>query len=258
MKLYGLIGEKLTHSFSHNYFTEKFLKENISGCSYSLFVLSNISELSKLIKDNPNLAGLNVTIPYKTEVFPFLNEISEEAKAIGAVNTIKINRSTNSLQLIGYNTDVEGFEFSLLKNISTKNLKALVLGTGGASRAVCYVLKKHNIPFQLVSRNKTEDTLLYSELSKEIIHKHKLLINTTPLGMFPEINSLPPIPYQHLTSEHILFDLVYNPAETVFLKQGKLKNCKIINGLDMLYTQAEEAWKIWNNRPIKHQLNKDL
>ncbi|MBN8703893.1 MAG: shikimate dehydrogenase [Bacteroidetes bacterium] len=245
MQEFGLIGKQLSHSFSKNYFTAKFENEKILNCSYSLFELKNSSEIPSLISSNPNLIGLNITIPFKKDVLAYLDFQSPEVKEIGAANTIKIKRYNQSYILEGYNTDAYGFEYSLLKLLPTKNISALVLGTGGASNAVCYVLKKNNINYTLVSRTKKSNTFIYSELTESIIRNHALIINTTPLGMYPNVTSYPPIPYQYLTAEHVLFDLIYNPEETLFLKQGKLMGTKTSNGLEMLEKQAEKAWEIW-------------
>lgn len=257
-KLYGLIGFPLSHSFSKKYFSEKFVKENSIDCEYTLYPIEDIKQLPQLISDNPALCGLNVTIPYKESVIPYLDELDETAKAVGAVNCIKILRDeVKAPRLIGYNTDVFGFRQSIKPFLEIQHERALILGTGGASKAVAYVLKEIGIECFFVSRhkeqearNKTQDsgtkTFLYEELNGNMINAFKLIVNTTPVGMFPHINELPNLPYQFITSLHLLYDLVYNPTETEFLKRGKLQGASTVNGLSMLHQQAEEAWRIWN------------
>jgi shikimate dehydrogenase len=241
MKKYGLIGFPLSHSFSKKYFSEKFINENIQGVEYNSYPLEDITALSTLLSSEPMLAGLNVTIPYKEKVIPFLDELSDEVKEIGACNCISIKGTT----LKGYNTDVIGFEKSLKKKLKPYHQKALVLGTGGAAKAVYYILRKNQIPFLKVSRTNGENQITYESLTKEIIESHQLIVNTTPLGMYPEVNSFPPIPYQYLGDQHYLFDLVYNPAKTVFLSRGEERGAAIENGADMLVDQAEASWDIW-------------
>lgn len=247
MRLFGLIGYPLTHSFSKGYFSDKFSRENLNDCQYNNYPIENIGLLPDILTSNPDIVGLNVTIPYKEKVIPFLNDISTEAKEIGAVNTIRITRSNSMLLLKGFNTDVWGFSESLQPLLKDQHKSALVLGTGGASKAVKFALKRLGIAITSVSRNKSEDSLTYEELTKDIIHQHKLIINTTPLGTFPKTDKYPPIPYQYLSSQHLLYDLVYNPAVTAFLGQGLNYHCETKNGLEMLYLQAEKAWKIWNS-----------
>jgi len=246
MKLYGLIGYPLTHSFSENYFTNKFRQESISDSTYKLFPIQSINELPALIKANPDLCGLNVTIPYKESVIPFLDELDPTAKEVGAVNCIKINEG----KLIGYNTDVFGFRQSIKPFIETQHQRALILGTGGASKAVYYVLKQIGIDCYFVSRNKSEFTagncFSYDELNEYVFKAFKLIVNTSPLGMYPNEETFPEIPYQFIESDHLLYDLVYNPLETEFMKKGKSRGAVALNGLSMLHQQAEEAWRIWN------------
>jgi shikimate dehydrogenase len=245
MRLFGLIGYPLSHSFSKKYFSEKFKKEGISGCQYELFPLETIDQFPELIRDQPELSGLNVTIPYKQLVIPFLDEMDEAAASVGAVNTIAINQG----KLKGYNTDIYGFELSLRHLLASAEQfpeKALVLGTGGAAQAVNYVLKKLNIDFKTVSRRADKGNFTYNDIGDKIIGEHLLIINTTPLGMSPNINNLPLIPYPSIGPEHFLFDLVYNPAVTAFLQKGKIAGAAISNGLEMLHLQAEKAWDIWN------------
>lgn len=248
MKRYGLIGFPLSHSFSKNYFVEKFSKSEITDSSYENFELNSIDEFEELIKHNPDIMGLSVTIPYKEKIIPFLTELSSDAKAIGAVNTIQINNSETG-GLIGHNTDVVGFKVSLLKLIGNSYPEALVLGTGGASKAVVFVLEKMGINYKLVSRQKSAlmNCISYNQLNEELIVNAKLIINTTPLGMFPNINSKPGIPYDAIGSKHFLFDLTYNPSITAFLKIGLDKGAAIKNGQEMLELQADAAWNIWNS-----------
>jgi shikimate dehydrogenase len=247
MRLFGLIGYPLSHSFSKGYFTSKFEKEQIANCKYENFPIESIQVLPSVLENNPDINGLNVTIPYKEKVIPFLNDISPEAKEIGAVNTIRIIKERKTIRLKGYNTDVYGFMESLRPLLKPHHTSALVLGTGGASKAVKFALKKLNITYTSVSRSKSEHTITYEDLTKEIMLHNMLIINTTPLGTFPKVEEYPPLPYQYLTSEHLLYDLVYNPAVTAFLNQGVLHNCQTKNGLEMLHLQAEKAWKIWNS-----------
>lgn len=247
MRLFGLIGYPLSHSFSKKYFTEKFKRENITDSCYELFEIPDAMEVFDLVERHPDLAGLNVTIPHKEAIIPFLDELDEPVKQIGAVNVIKVLPNG---KLKGYNSDFHGFKKSLLSFLpSDCSLieKALVLGTGGAAKAVKAVLKSLNIPYTEVSRKSEGNTLGYENLSESVIKKHKLIINTTPLGMHPKTQSFPAIPYQHITEEHYLFDLVYNPEETVFMKMGAEKGARTKNGLEMLTLQAEKAWNIWNS-----------
>ncbi len=244
-RLFGLIGKTLTHSFSKKYFSAKYEKEGITNCVYELFPLASIDDFPKLLHSSPNLCGLNVTIPYKQAIIPFLDELDKEAALVGAVNTIQFKEG----KLIGYNTDVFGFEQSLKKFVGKKKLKgALILGTGGAAKAVSYVLKKMTIPYSFISRNKEKGDFLYEEINKNILQRFPLIINTTPLGTFPKVQSSPNLPYQLMTENNMLYDLVYNPEKTVFLAQGKMQGASTINGLKMLELQAEKAWSIWNNK----------
>ncbi len=241
MKQFGLIGYPLGHSFSKKYFEEKFAKENLQNCVFDLFPIKEIEAFENVIESHLNLVGIAVTIPYKETVIPFLNNIDDVAKKIGAVNCIQfINGKT-----IGYNTDVIGFEKSLKPLLKEYHTKALILGTGGASKAVQYVLKNLGIPFLLVSRNKTDNVILYEDISTEIIEEHLLIINTTPLGMEPNEDTFPNIPYEHLSPQHLLYDLIYKPEKTLFLQKGQKQGCAIKNGFEMLVLQAEENWKIW-------------
>ena len=251
MKRYGLIGYPLSHSFSSDYFSEKFFREGLNDITYDLFPLNSIENILQLVNDIKELKGLNVTIPYKQKVIPFLTSIDDIAKNIGAVNTILIERKTDIL-LHGYNTDVFGFEESLKPLLKNHHSKALILGTGGAASSVAFVLKKSGIEYIFVSRRKSclPSIITYSDLNKEIISTHNIIINATPLGMFPEVENAPDIPYNFLTKEHILYDLIYNPSETFFIKKGKEKGASVTNGLQMLYLQAEKSWEIWNGISI--------
>lgn len=248
MRKFGLIGYPLGHSFSKEYFLKKFQKENITDCTYDNYSIEKIGRLDLIIKQNPELIGLNVTIPYKQQVIKFLNELDNEAAFVGAVNTIKIDRSKEKPILKGYNTDVYGFEESIKKILKYHHKKALILGTGGASKAVAFVLEKLNIHFSYVSRNpKHANTIFYDQLTPELVSENTVIINTSPLGMFPDIETYPDIPYDAITSDHILYDLVYNPEKTLFLNKGEQKKATIMNGLPMLSLQAEKSWQIWNS-----------
>ena len=240
--LYGLIGYPLSHSFSAGFFNRKFADEG-TDAEYLTFPIASITEFPGLLQNNTGLRGLNVTIPYKEAVIACLNDVDNVAAQIGAVNCITIRQG----RLKGYNTDVIGFEKSLLPLLQPQHNAALVLGTGGASKAVTFVLRKLGIPYQCVSRSGAEHVITYSELTPDIISSHRLIINTTPLGMFPDVSNSPAIPYSALTTDHLLFDLVYNPAETLFLLNGRATGATTKNGLEMLELQALAAWEIWNN-----------
>jgi shikimate dehydrogenase len=242
MILFGLIGKNISYSFSEAYFAEKFNSLNLKGYEYHTFDLQSIKEIKPLLK-KADLKGLNVTIPYKEEVLIYLDSVSTKAKAIGAVNTIKI---TKKGKLKGYNTDCYGFKKSLVPHLKKHHQNALILGTGGASKAIAYTLEKLGIAYKFVSRNADHNQLNYSSLDKEIIDKHQLIINCTPLGTYPDIHACPDIPYHHLTKNHFLYDLIYNPAATQFLKNGILQGATTCNGLKMLEGQAEKSWEIWN------------
>lgn len=244
MDIYGLIGFPLGHSFSKKYFTEKFNKENLNA-EFKNFELDNLNDFHNLISINKNLKGLSVTIPHKENIIRFLDELSPEAIETGAVNSIKIIRTKNSITTKGYNTDIYGFENSLLPFIKGEKVKALILGTGGAAKAVSYALNKCNIKYKYVSRTPKSGELSYRQLDNSI-NQYQLIINTTPLGMFPNTDTFPDIPYEKLNKNYYLFDLTYNPEITVFLAKGREKGAHILNGLDMLHLQAERSWKIWN------------
>lgn len=245
MKRLGLIGYPLSHSFSEKYFADKFGKEGIKGYSYRNYPIAEIGALETLIREETELVGLNVTIPYKEQILPCLNEIEDEAREVGAVNTIKIFRKAGGLRLRGYNTDVYGFRESLTPLLQGGHKHALVLGTGGASKAVCHVLAQLGIGFQYVSRKNIPEHLEYKDLCLSVLSKSTLIINTTPLGTYPDTSTFPDIPYDLLTQEHLLYDLVYNPAETEFLSLGRQKGAKVKNGLEMLQLQADKSWEIW-------------
>lgn len=240
---YGLIGTPLSHSFSQQYFTEKFHREHLSTHRYDLFPLDTIDALPRLIEDSPGLRGLNVTIPYKQSVLPFLHRVDPLAAAVGAVNCIRIDKDG----LTGYNTDVEGFRRTLLPLLKGNKPRALVLGSGGASRAVAFVLKEQGIRFRVVSRSRERGDMTWDLLEPIIVDVCKLIINTTPLGMHPDAGSLPPVHYSSIGQQHILIDLVYNPEQTLFLREGKARGATIVNGMAMLHAQAEASWALWNS-----------
>jgi shikimate dehydrogenase len=270
-KLFALIGYPLNHSFSKAFFEQKFVAEKIENVLYKIFPIECIDLLPTLLDKETDLYGFNVTIPYKEAIILFLDKISNIAKEVGAVNVVKIERNKNGKQyLIGHNTDVYGFEKTLCNSVPslcfsvkqkekitqsyTENTRsaieksALIFGTGGAAKAVSYVFKKLNIDYQFVSRNPKNNTLTYKILTKKIIEDNLLLINTTPLGMFPNVDVCPPIDYTAISEKHFLFDLIYNPEETLFMKKGKEYGAFVQNGYEMLCYQAEEAWKIWNKK----------
>ncbi len=245
-KLFGLIGYPLSHSFSKKYFTEKFKKEGITHHEYELFPIEDISAFHGLVQEQGDLVGLNVTLPYKELVVKYLDHLDDAVKEIGACNTIHFTKNGAT----GYNTDVYGFELSLKtcleKYSGDKVTRALILGTGGAAKAVAYVLRKLEIEYFFVSRSANKGHLTYDEVDGEVVLEYPLIINTTPVGTSPNVDSSPAIDYSSLTENNILFDLVYNPEKTLFLRNGEQKGCVIQNGMDMLYFQAEKAWEIWN------------
>ena len=245
MRQLGLIGRTLGHSFSAKYFAEKFEREGLSEkFSYKLFELPEIGDVEGLIAENPNLIGFNVTIPYKEQIIPYLDDLSAEARNIGAVNCVKI---LSDGRRFGYNTDVDGIRLTLDRLLGDECVgSALVLGSGGASKAVKFVLGERGIKCLVVSRNSNSGDITYGELSEEVIAHNKLIINASPVGTYPNIDVAPALPYPLLASEHRLFDLVYNPDVTLFMKRGAERGARVVSGIDMLYAQAESAWRIWN------------
>ena len=242
MKRFGLIGKTLKHSFSRSYFEKKFHELGIDDCIYENYELQSIDDLPGLL-GVPELAGLNITIPYKEDIIPFLHSKNKIVEAIGACNCIKVVDG----QLHGFNTDAVAFKNSLQKYLQPHHKCALVLGTGGASKAVQYALKELAIDYVLVSRHKKENQLGYEDVGEDTVTGHQVLINTTPLGMYPNVDQDPPIPYSALTKNHLLYDLTYNPPKTKFLQQGESRGAQVINGYEMLVAQAEESWRIWNS-----------
>ncbi|MBQ7388654.1 MAG: shikimate dehydrogenase [Paludibacteraceae bacterium] len=244
MRKFGLIGKTLVHSFSKKYFTEKFEREAVDA-NYELYSIANVDSLRQFVQEH-SLCGLNVTIPYKQDVIPLLDEIDSEAQMVGAVNVIKIKREGERLCLKGFNTDVVGFRNSLKPLLKPWHTSALVLGTGGASKAVLYVLENLGIAARCVSRQKREGMLTYETLDADVMRRNTLIVNTTPLGTFPNVETCPDIPYRLLTEKHMLFDLVYNPEQTLFMKKGLQNGAAVKNGYEMLVGQAEASWRIWN------------
>jgi shikimate dehydrogenase len=243
-KIFGLLGKNISYSFSRGYFTEKFKELNLAKNKYVNFDLEQIEDFPSIIKNEKNLNGINVTIPYKEEVMKYLDKLDVTAKKIGAVNTIKLTKRGN---LKGYNSDVVGFENSIKPFLKVHHKKALILGTGGASKAIAFALKKNNIKFKFVSRNpEGKKEISYDSLSEDVLQKYSVIINCTPLGTSPDIEKCPNIPYHYLTEKHLLFDLIYNPEVSTFLSKGKEKGATIKNGYEMLELQAEESWRIWN------------
>lgn len=245
-KIFGLIGQTVSHSFSKSYFDEKFFREGFRDYRYELFPLKNIKDIETLITETKGLTGLNVTIPYKEDVMKYLNEVDPAAKRIGAVNVIKFKEGKR----IGFNTDSEAFRETLEKWLpADKQFHALILGTGGSSKAVQEALKKLKIDYKIASRDKSKGDYSYEDINKDsdIITNSPLIINTTPLGMSPNNDSMPPIDYEHITKDHFIYDLIYNPARTLFLQKAEMRGATIKNGLEMLHVQAEKSWQIWNN-----------
>lgn len=243
MRQFGLIGKKLSHSFSKCYFDSKFDADNINDAQYRLYELKDISELPDFLNNNNELVGFNVTFPYKQSIIPFLDELSTEATKIGAVNTVKVSYYHGVRRLIGYNTDAQAF-LQTIRNLQFQ--KALILGTGGAAVAVAYAIASLGKEFDFVSRH-PDKFLNYNQLDEEVFKSHQLIVNCTPLGTFPSVGEKADIPYDYITHSHCLYDLVYNPSETAFLKEGKKRGAVIINGLEMLHRQAEASWKIWDD-----------
>jgi len=248
MKTYGLIGHRLGYSFSRNFFTEKFAKENRPDCEYVNFELDSIDEFPGVFEQGKDICGLNCTIPYKQQIMQFLDEIEPEAAQIGAVNTVKITHKDGKRFLKGFNTDLYGFENSLKPMLEEKHRKALILGTGGASKAIKYALNKLGIEYISASIEDTlfENEIRYDQINEELLKEYLIIIHATPIGTFPNVDKCPDIPYHSISPDHVLFDLVYNPEETLFLKKGKEQGAKTKNGLEMLHLQAIRAWEIWN------------
>jgi shikimate dehydrogenase len=247
MRKFGLIGFPLGHSFSKKYFREKFEREKITDCRYDNYPIESIEKLSDIIHENPELCGLNVTIPYKTAVLDFAGYKDPAVIEIGAANVLKIKRGKDKINISAFNSDITGITDSLSPFVTGNVKKAMILGSGGSSRAVAYTLKKMGLEIINVSRRKSPGSLTYAEIDQDILENTDLLINTTPLGMYPDISSKPSIDYNLLNEKHILFDLVYNPEMTSFLRMGQERGCRIITGLKMLYSQAERSWEIWND-----------
>jgi shikimate dehydrogenase len=244
----GLVGKHLSHSFSQKYFTEKFQKLGMNDYKYVNFEINSVDEILEIIKQDDSIIGFNVTIPYKKEILNVLSFIDDDAKKIGAVNTVKVIRHTNKIELHGYNTDAYGFQFSVKPFLTLHHQKALILGTGGAAHAIDYVLKKLGIDTLFVSRNtKNENCVLYADINEYAINQFKLILNCTPIGMFPNSEVLIDIPYSALTSEHLCVDLIYNPAKTKFLENAEDRNATILNGLSMLHLQADKAFEIFTS-----------
>ncbi len=247
-QFYGLIGRQLKHSFSKNYFCDKFKTLNLTDLRYKHFEIASIHEINTLLEKYPTLAGFNVTLPYKEEIIPYLHHIEPDARQIGAVNTVKVERDQSKTKLSGYNTDAPGFKYCIEKYLQPYHSKALIFGTGGSAKAIAYSLNRLKIEFKFVSRTITNSSVItYDQISPGLLASHKLLINCTPVGMYPHVKEVLPICYKAIGPEHLVFDLIYNPPVTGFLHKAHLSGAKIVNGLEMLYQQAELAWKIWNN-----------
>jgi shikimate dehydrogenase len=244
---FGLIGRDLSHSFSRAYFENKFRELNLLEHSYLNFEIVDISELKKIINEHPALKGLNVTHPYKESVLPYLDDLSEEAAAIGAVNCIRIDNG----KMTGFNTDMYGFSQSIKPFLDVNHSNGLILGTGGASKAIAYVLKKKGVDYFFVtssSGKKNSETISYDEINELVFKRFKLIVNTTPVGMYPRIDEAPPLPYEYFSEQHLAYDLIYNPPETRFLKNAREQGSIIVNGLSMLQLQADKSWEIWNKK----------
>lgn len=242
MKVYGLLGKNIEYSFSRSYFSEKFRAENIPA-SYRNFDIQDISHFPEILRSTPELSGLNVTIPYKEAVIPFLDSLDKEAREIGAMNTIRFEKNGS---LTGYNTDHFGFSESIREQLKPEHKHALILGTGGASKAVAYALKQLGLESRFVSRKRSEDNFSYDELDEEVLEKYKVIVNCTPLGTSPNIEQHPDLPFNGLGKGHLIYDLIYNPPETTLLKKAAEKGATCLNGLEMLRLQAEKSWEIWN------------
>jgi shikimate dehydrogenase len=247
MRKFGLIGYPLGHSFSKKYFTEKFDRENITDCTYENFPVKSVDSFPELLKGNTDLCGLNVTIPYKTEILKYVDTRDKVINEIGAVNVLKIKREGSKTRIFGFNSDITGIADSILPYKTIKLKNALILGSGGSSHAVSWTLKRMGIENTIVSRGNRPGVLKYTDINSHILSSVQLIVNTTPLGMYPDTAAHPDLDYNLLDERHILFDLVYNPEMTSFLRLGQERGCKIITGIKMLYSQAEKSWEIWNN-----------
>lgn len=245
MKQYGLIGYPLSHSFSKKYFTHKFEQEHITDACYELYPLEQVEDIQHLLAAHADMCGLNVTVPHKINVLKYLHQVAPDAKTVGAVNCIRISAKGPNLKLEGFNTDIYGFEMSLKPLLKSHHGQALVLGDGGAAKAVKYVLQKLGINYKIVTRKPHPGNLLFTQITPTHIKQHTLIINTTPLGMAPNVNECPPIPYEAITDKHLLYDLIYNPENTLFLQQGRQQGAVTKNGYEMLVLQAEKSWEIW-------------
>jgi shikimate dehydrogenase len=245
MRTFGLIGRSLEHSFSPSYFAQKFAENQLLDCSYSVFPLRDISEFTELLGSHHTLEGLNVTIPYKEEIIPFLDELHPDAESVGAVNCIKITRLNSRLHLTGYNTDIYGLELSLQRFCRGTIPPTLILGSGGASKAASFIMKKHDVEFKIVSRNPQAPQVSYLDL-KHLISDYSLIINCTPLGMYPDVDHCPDLPFEKMGASHFVFDTIYNPANTLLMKRCEERGAKTMNGLEMLHLQADKSWEIWN------------
>lgn len=247
MDTYGLIGYPLGHSFSRGYFTDFFAQQGIDA-EYKNFELPRIELLTNVLKSEPTLRGFNVTIPYKQQVFSYLNELDDAARAIGAVNVVKVIHHDGEVYLKGYNTDHIGFADSIRPFIQPHHTHALILGTGGASKAVCYALRQMGLDTRFVSRTAREGVITYDELTPELMAQHTVIVNTTPLGMHPNVDECPPLNYSQISKRYLLYDVIYNPEETLFLRRGAEQGATICNGMEMLIGQAKAAWHIWTDR----------
>lgn len=246
MKTYGLIGYPLGHSFSQKYFTEKFQKENIDA-EYRMFPLEKIEDIEQLLQSTPTLVGFNVTIPYKQQIMRYLDDLDDEAREVGAVNVVKVSNIDGKMLLKGYNSDIYGFYTSIKPFLKPHHKKALILGTGGASKAVCAMLSKLGIEYKFVSRTAKPEMLTYEQIDQKILNEFTVIVNASPVGMHPNIDDCPALPYELLNERHLVYDLVYNPLKTKFLTLAEQQGADIKNGLEMLHLQAEEAWEIWNS-----------
>lgn len=249
MKTFGLIGHRLGYSFSRKFFTDKFIQENLSDYEYVNFELDSIEEFPEIFHQGKNIGGLNCTIPYKQQIMPYLDEIDAEAAQVGAVNTVKITEKDGQRFLKGFNTDIFGFEHSLRPMLGEKHHKALILGTGGASKAIRHILNKLDIDYvsATIEEQLFEKEIRYDAINEQLLKERLIVIHATPVGTFPNVDQCPAIPYEYLTPNHVCFDLVYNPEETLFLKKAKAQGAKTKNGLEMLHLQAIKAWEIWNS-----------